>query len=286
MKKLGILIIRGSGSFSHARQEKFLEKLKPELTKRNIDHTEIATQFLEWQTVLEVHQRNLIDRMLKGDSPVKARMIRRLVMLNIADLINYGGRPNNPSNVYKEVHEKINFDIRRLQAELPENTPIIILASSMGTEVIQNHIWDRQKRREEFPNESEFECLETVVGMFTLGNTLPLFAAALPANELCPIRFPGNTLSPELKRLCKWSNIYDKNDPFGFPIKFINEAYQAAHVEDVEMNVGSFLTSWNLISHLEYWTSKKVRRYIADFIAEIWPKLEREPSEPPEIVIT
>ena len=286
MKKLGILLIRGSGSLSHQRQEKFLEKLWPELSKRGINSNEIATQFLEWQAVLEIHQRRLVDRMFEDDVRVKSKLIRKLVMLNIADLINYGGRPNNPSDVYTEVHEKINFDIKRLQAKLPENTPIIILASSMGTEVIQNHIWDRQKHRDLFAGESEFECLETLVGMFTMGNNLPLFAAALPANELCPIRFPGNVLPEELKERAKWANIFDKNDPFGFPIKFINEAYQAANVEDKEMNVGSFLTSWNLISHLEYWTSKKVRRYIADFIAQIWPHLEKEPSEPPEIVIT
>lgn len=286
MKKLGILLIRGSGSLSHLRQERFLDKLRTELIKRKVDPSEIATQFLEWQAVLEIHQRRLVDRMFEDDVNIKSRLIRRLVMLNIADLINYGGRPNNPSDVYKEVHEKITFDIRKLQAELPENTPIIILASSMGTEVIQNHMWDRQKHRDLFPDENDFECLETVVGMFTMGNNLPLFAAALPANELCPIRFPGNAISDELKKQAKWANIYDKNDPFGFPIKFINEAYQKANVEDKEMNAGNFLTSWNFISHLEYWTSKKVRRYIADFIADIWPLLEKEPSEPPEIVMS
>ena len=76
---------------------------------------------------------------------LRARITRNLIITNIGDLINYGGKPNLPGYAYVETHKLVHLSMLNLKAQLSDNAPLIILASSMGTEIINNYIWDRQK---------------------------------------------------------------------------------------------------------------------------------------------
>ena len=84
-----------------------------------------------------------------------------------------------------------------------------------------------------------------------------------------PIQFPAKNILSTLKNLAVWENYYDKNDPLGYPIKFINEQYAAANVEDIQVGVGNLLSYWNILSHFGYWTSRKIRNRISDFIKQV-----------------
>jgi len=157
-----------------------------------------------------------------------------------------------------------------LKDELEENAPLIILAASMGTEIISNYIWDRQHASGPDPfGNSPFERFETLTGLFTLGNNFPIFAAAHDIDAMEPITFPPPNLVPELSAKAVWENYYDKNDSMGYPITALNTKYAAANVKDIQINVGNILTSWNLLSHFGYWRSRKLAKRIAGYIEDL-----------------
>ncbi len=281
MKRLGILIIRGSGMSGFDAQEKFLGRLWKCLEKDGVDSSQIAYHFVDWYSVLDTGQVELLRRLEEQEElKVKSWPLRRFLITNITDLINYGGRPNQPSDVYDKIHAQVHRDIQTLQGQLLENSPLIILSSSMGTEIINNHIWDRQQWATKNPGTDDplggtpFERMETLLALYAYGNNIPIFATSRPLDSLQPIAFPGSAISPDLQPHSKWENIYDKNDPMGYPIKFLNANYQNAPVVDKQINVGDVLTFWNLASHLKYWNSKRLVRRLNDYIVAIWPKIE------------
>ena len=92
-------------------------------------------------------------------------------------------------------------------------------------------------------------------------------------DELQPIQFPLEGMDQKLKDLAVWENYYDKNDPLGYPIKFINDTYEKANVEDIQISVGNIFSFWNILSHFGYWTSKKLQKRVAGFVKMLFDEL-------------
>ncbi|MDW3196297.1 MAG: hypothetical protein R8G66_28245 [Cytophagales bacterium] len=275
-KKLGILMIRGSGSPGFDDQEMFIERLFKQLRKEGkAPENEIAWRFINWYEPLETEQQTLISRLEGSSLKVRSMFLRKFLLSNTSDLINYGGRPNESSTAYEEIHQIVTSDIRLLQNELVPDAPLIILASSFGTKVINDHIWDRQQFSIKNPGvpdplgQTAFERMETVVGLFTFGSNLAIFGASVPIDDLRPIQFPDANLPIAWKPLSKWINIYDKNDPLGYPVTFINQHYADGRVTDVQCNVGNIFTFWNIASHFYFWKSKKVGRRVCKFTSKV-----------------
>ena len=281
MKKLGILMIRGSGSPGFEEQDKFVELLFKALDKQGMRNPEnvIATQVVNWYGSLEERQQELIRRMENSDLKIKGKILRRFLLSNITDLINYGGRPNQVSTTYDDTHKLVYRDIKKLQDQVEEGAPLLILASSMGTEIINNHIWDRQNFMVKNPGQQDplgqtaFERMETLVGLFTFGNNIPIFATAFPIDDLQPIAMPASGLSDQLKSISKWYNFYDKNDPLGYPVTFVNQNYKRSYIEDVQQNVGNIFTFWNIASHFEYWKSRKICQRVCAYVLKVFNNL-------------
>lgn len=271
MKKLGVLIIRGSGGSGFDRQEKFIEKVNTQLAKSGVDVNQIAHEYIDWYGPLQNQQEILLERMFNHkELKLKSKLLRKFLFTNIADLINYGGKPNLSDDIYKKTQQLLHDSVVKLQSKVAENAPLVILASSMGTEVINNYIWDRQHPLVSDPfGNTAFERFETLVGLFTFGNNIPIFSSSTDVEDLRPIQFPAKNILPALSNLAVWENYYDKNDPLGYPIKFINEHYAAANMKDIQVGVGNLLSYWNILSHFGYWTSRKIRNRVSDFIKQV-----------------
>lgn len=271
MEKLGILVIRGSGSSGFERQEKFIHKVNRRIARSGIDTNQIVYEYIDWYEPLQGQQDILLKRMFDHpDIKLKSKNLRKLLISNIADLINYGGKPNLPDQAYEKTQLLLYNAIIKLQNQLVANAPLIIIASSMGTEIMNNYIWDRQHAGDNDPlGITAFERFETLVGLFTFGNNIPIFSSSITIEDLRPIEFPIRNTLPEYKNLAVWENYYDKNDPLGYPIKFINEFYDAANVKDIQIGVGNLLSFWNVLSHFGYWTSRKLQRRISTFIIKV-----------------
>jgi hypothetical protein len=275
MKKLGVLILRGSGDTGFHRQEKFIDKLNKRLLKKKLQTSDICYSYADWYGPLQEQQEKLLQRM--NDEPglnLRSKTIRKLLITNIADLITYGGLPGFPGDAYHRMHKLVHDAIIQLKIQLPDNGPLVILASSMGTEIINNYIWDRQQGYDaDIYGASAFERLETLAGLFTFGNNIPIFASSFDIDELQPIRFPMPGLDEKYQTIAIWQNYYDKNDPLGYPVKFLNRNYAGANVSDIQVGVGNPLSAWNILSHFGYWTSRKVEKIICNFIAELFEKV-------------
>lgn len=269
-KRLGMLMIRGSGDSGFNRQEHFIRKLEKELDRKGIDINQLEIELADWYAPLQIQQEGILDRMKLKGIKLKSRFTRHLIITNIGDLINYGGKPNAPSSAYQDTHKLVHKSMLALKSKLAEGAPLIILASSMGTEIINNYIWDRQHPGGIDPlGATPFERFESLVGLFTFGNNLPIFAASHDIDSLEPITFPPPQLPPELLEKAVWENYYDKNDSMGYPIKALNAQYENAVVKDIQINTGGLMKSWNLLSHFGYWKSKKLVKRIANYIESL-----------------
>jgi len=269
-KKIGILVIRGSGESGFKKQEKFLGKIYRILDKKGFPDDQIHHEMADWYGPLQVQQESALDRIYAAKIKLRSRATRRLIVTNIGDLITYGGKPNTKSSGYVDTHKLIHQSMLALKKELEENAPLIILAASMGTEIISNYIWDRQHATAPDPlGNSPFERFETLTGLFTFGNNFPIFAAAHDIDAMEPITFPSPSLAPDLLAKALWENYYDKNDSMGYPIKALNPKYAAANITDIQINVGNPLTFWNLLSHFGYWRSGKLAKRIAHYIKDV-----------------
>jgi hypothetical protein len=131
--------------------------------------------------------------------------------------------------------------------------------------IISNYIWDEQKGKGLGTN--AFESMETLTGLVTFGSNIPLFTLALP--EIQSITFPPAPLPEYLKARAKWLNFFDADDVLGYPLKPLSPSYGSAVSEDIEINVGGLFTSWNPVSHAEYWTDNDFTKPVARLISDI-----------------
>ena len=67
-----------------------------------------------------------------------------------------------------------------------------------------------------------------------------------------------------------WINFYDNDDVIAYPLRSINDAHRKVIKEDREINVGGILSSWNPMSHNQYWTDNDVTKPIAKNLANTW----------------
>jgi hypothetical protein len=73
----------------------------------------------------------------------------------------------------------------------------------------------------------------------------------------------GNIMSNHIWD-CQTENYSD--DVLGYPLRKINNHYE--FIEDIHINVGGFLTSWNPILHNSYWTDNYFTKPATSLITE------------------
>lgn len=267
-KKIGILLIHGAGKSQFDPQLKFVKKVEEKLKKENISPDEFAFEHVDWYEPTQTIQEKLWAR-LNIKKQVKARKIREFILYLVSDMIAYTGTPNRLSDNYYKTHELIFKSIKNLENQLPEDAPLIIIASSLGTTLINDYIWDRQKNTpgDEWAN-TPFQRFETLTGFFLYGNNIPLFITGYDPDVWKPIIFPSDKLNSSLKNHATWINYYDKNDPLGFPMKNINQDFINSKIIDEQINVGNIFSSWNIGSHLAYWKSKRLlKKFVAYLVS-------------------
>ena len=117
------------------------------------------------------------------------------------------------------------------------------------------------------------EAGKTLTLLYMLGSPLALWS--LRYNNYKAITFPGpevSTLYPQLKS--KWTSYYDKDDIMAYPIRSLSQGHkelaEQGLLEDIPVNAGGLLTSWNPLSHLQYWTNDLIIETIADDLFRAW----------------
>ncbi|WP_375552649.1 hypothetical protein [Rhodophyticola porphyridii] len=232
----------------------------------------VAWREVFWADILQERQEDYVLKALKG----KARWLktRRFVMHNLTDAAAYRKVSDNETDVYQRVQARVTDTIDNLQAVAGPETPLLVLAHSLGGHIVSNYIYDRQKAmRLDAPwvqALTPFQRLETMAGFVTFGCNIPIFTFAYPPDEVWPINYPGIRI-PQARRISPWwQNFNDKDDVLGMPLAPAGTRYQdmadAGDLSDRWINAGSPLTSWTPASHNGYWTDRHFYRPVAAMI--------------------
>ncbi|MEM9840628.1 MAG: hypothetical protein AAF830_15930 [Pseudomonadota bacterium] len=211
---------------------------------------QIAWREIFWSDILQERQDQYFSAIR---NIVRVGRLRRLVVSNFADALAF----TRKGAAYDELNRRIVSVLHDLKGDCPSDTPLVILAHSFGGRIMSNYIYDLQQGIR--TADTAFERCETTARFVTFGCNLPLFTFSYPEEELEPIRYPGTSLPDEFRGEPWWANYYDRDDLLAYPIAPIGPKYQAladrGELAETQINVGGLFSSWNTLSHNEYWTS-------------------------------
>ena len=180
----------------------------------------------------------------------------KFLLYGISDAAGLEYSRTIPGSVYEKTQRRI-FDVmgKAYQALGEQPAPVIMVAQSLGGQVISNYIWDAHKKpgpvkwgvwRHKHPDlsedDKEFRRFRSLRTLFTTGCNIPIFVGGLAPNKIKPINKPNRNF--------EWKNYFDEDDVLGWPLQPLNlNGGYSTLVEDVAINAGGFFTSWNPLSH-------------------------------------
>jgi pimeloyl-ACP methyl ester carboxylesterase len=290
MKQLAVLFIHGVGS----QDPLFADPMAADILGRfaaraQLSHAAAADalvfQSVYWAPVLAAKESRLWAKLHEG-ADLAYLSLRRFMVNFAADAIAYQPLPGE-ANAYEDIHACFADSIADLARRAGPDTPLVVIAHSLGTAIASNYLYDLQAspariaagRSDLVPakvrakiGRTPLEQGETLAWLFTMGSPIALWSLRYEHPEFgVPIRVPAPAFAsgrPALR--CGWINIFDKDDVIGYPLKSL---YPDAILEDARVNAGSWLTSWNPLSHDAYWTDADVTGKIARELAEFWKVL-------------
>ena len=192
---LSIAVIHGMGSqqknYSHPMRDEINDRLGPAKAAK------VQWKEIYWANVLEPRQREYLHRANAGND-LDWFKLRTFMLGSFGDAAAYRKTDDTQNTAYKEIHGRV----RQAIADLDDgsNTPLIIVAHSLGGHIMSNYIYDMQR-----PGSlaavglSDFQQMKTHAGMITFGCNIPFFALAYKKADIVPINFPGDALAPRQK---------------------------------------------------------------------------------------
>jgi pimeloyl-ACP methyl ester carboxylesterase len=265
--EIGILVVHGIGVQDKNFANGLITKVNGRLKDIGVNPGAVAWESAFWADLLTQKE----DDMWKALSPnhdLGWEKVRQFVINVLADALAYQRDPEEPQDMYRRIHGRFREHLAYLRKSLgDQDKPLIVIAHSLGSVIASNYTWDAQRRNKYSMGDNPFERMETLASLVTFGSNIPLFTLALP--DPTPIDFPPTRLPANLKATAKWLNFYDSDDVLGYPLKPISKSYGDTVSKDIQINAGSWLTSWNPISHTEYWTDDDFTKPVAELIRDV-----------------
>jgi hypothetical protein len=250
MKKLVIAVIHGIGSQDPEFSTTMQANINRQISAAGKNPEDVLWLPIFWADILAVKQQAYFAR-AQCDADLDFQRLRRFVISTLSDATAYSYRHcvAEQESVYDRIHQRIRAQLESaLQGGASEQTPLLVMAHSLGGHIMSNYIWDQQKS---MAGAGAFENFDTLVGLITFGCNIPLFTFAY--DEVKAVEFPSPRLASELKPLAQWNNYYDADDVLAYPLKAISPSYADTVAADIAINVGSIFTAWNPASHTGYW---------------------------------
>jgi len=257
--------------------------------------------------LLQRPQDNLMAEMEKR--PLGWLRIRRLLMLHFSDAITLEHKAYADQSAYKRVQRLVAETIRRAYEEAnDDDAEVVILANSLGAQIISNYLWDAQadiearfgddESRMDLAAHVPTECiwnepsrrlergvltendaqvrLQKLRYFLTTGCNIPLFVSGLPRIQgVYRNRFGYNF---------KWDNYYNRNDILGWPLRPLGEFFdkneRGASYADLVSNDVAFrlrgrwwfpFINWTPLTHNYYWESKQIIAALTKALEEVRP---------------
>lgn len=262
--QLAVAIIHGIGNQPDRRNDEghhsfavpLIEGLRRELGEQA---DQVCFHSLYWASILDQREERYLASL--ASQPVGWRWLRKAVTLFLGDASGYRKTAQAYDTTYEQVHQCVRQGLNELRAKVGPQTPLVVLAHSLGGHIMSNFIWDQQKaNRQAQCSLDPFSELETLCGLITFGCNIPLFTFAY--DPVLPIRFPGHCLNDSLREHASWHNLYAPADVLGYPLRPLPN-YAAVVQEDKAMRVGPWYRRYTPLSHLDYWGDRRFQRYVA-----------------------
>lgn len=268
-KKVVLMTLHGMGN----KKPNYFSELEGDMTERigaSLWAEDVYFAPIFYYDVFQNAQNALYERVR---AKVDSKKLREFLLFGFADAGGLEYSRNIPNSAYKAVQELIFDAMGRAYAALGNTTgPVVLIAQSLGCQVISNYIWDaqhhanrppgiwRDEHAELDPQDLAFRKFGSLRVLVTTGCNIPIFVGGLPRDQIKPISRPHPNFV--------WENYYDQDDPLGWPLQDLSNEYEAL-VRDIEVNAGGFLTSWNPLSHGKYWGDSDVQTPLANHLRSL-----------------
>lgn len=235
-----------------------------------------------WSEALQGSEDKLWSRLVTtgpedGEAELRYASLRHFMVDFAADAIAYQPTHSDRS-AYDAVHLRVADSLARLAKKAGSHAPLCVIAHSLGTVIASNYFYDLAKPRGSFLDPSvrarigstPLERGKTLALIYTLGSPIALWSLRYPGFGV-PLRFPSRALARSHPAIeASWVNIYDPDDVIGYPLRSLNAAYARSVTEDRPVEVGSWLTGWNPLSHTAYWSNRSLANKIGADLARMW----------------
>jgi hypothetical protein len=134
--KIAVAVIHGMGSQGRDKQGINDISFSAELYKRLRDHLgasffdHVGWREIFWADILQERQEDYVKYL--GNKGARWMDARRFVMHNLADAASYRKTGDPRDLTYFQIHERVHKIIQRLEQITDGDTPLIILAHSLG----------------------------------------------------------------------------------------------------------------------------------------------------------
>ncbi|PIH60946.1 chemotaxis protein [Paenibacillus sp. LK1] len=281
MTRVAVMVIHGLGMQKENYADTLISRLHKELDQVMV-LPGAAKQMLDiepvfWADVFEDREEALFQQLVSSQG-LNYQVLRRFVIHYLADAVAYQPVENQGHN-YDAVHYTLNRAMHALAQRNGPEAPLCIIAHSLGAVIASNFFYDLQYPSTRTPSivdvTSALERGDTLTNFYSFGTTLPLWSLRYQDFSR-PIQVPSPLAGQYFPGLeGEWINFYDRDDILGYPLRPIDPAYEVAVNEDVEINSGGVIGSWNPLSHGGYFSNGTMNRRIAQGLARTWTWVNR-----------
>lgn len=302
--KCALLCIHGMGNLIERDFRKDIAKLKKNISERLSESTMNEIYIPDsgvFYSALTQDQEDAVWEEMEGHGGINTGIlrrnttnkIRRFILSGFSDATAFiGFNSVIPIQQYMKVQNIIYAALEDIYTKCG-NVPVVIISQSLGSQILSNYIWDAQTSnpKSKFNKninpssiwhnattgvKDNFMRLQKLTTWFTTGCNIPIFVSGFENVRAIHNQQDGYAF--------KWFNYYDYDDILGYPLKPLGKLFDdndSAHgqsykyaVEDIQVNAnngigGAITSSWNPMSHTQYWSDKK----ILDDLSEILKKI-------------
>ncbi len=268
MLELGLLTVHGMGETTPDYAEDFLLEVRDRF---GADNGRLVTETIFYQDILQPFEEDYFNRVRRR---VDWDRLRKFLLYGICDAATLESQKQGTDSPYYQAQMRILVAFRTLYRALEgSNRRTIVVAQSLGGQVLSNYLWDALKDNmpsigvwsvpQQFQSreEEDFCRGKAIVRLFTTGCNIPIFVAGRPRDRIEPIPRPNNEF--------EWHNYYDEDDVLGWPLRDLSDDYSERVKRDHRINAG-VLTGFTPLSHVNYWRDsdflkplvKHIKRYL------------------------
>ncbi len=264
MRKVALITLHGMGKIKPLYFAELEVGLKARLGE---DWNEVSFQNVQYAPILQAPEDELWKAMIEcQDNVLDGIKLRQFLLYGFGDAGSLEHSLKSDKHAYLATQAEIFAALTRAAADGEPDLPVVIIAQSLGCQVISNYFWDAQHERNLFDPAfaayrqgqpiTDVHRLKTCVQLVTTGCNIPLFVAGI-AERVC---FAAPNAS------FRWDNYYDRDDVLGWPLRQLGPSYSL--IRDHPVNAGGALASWNIASHGEYWSDANVLDPLAEALRQ------------------